>query len=171
MNWQISKTEELFWRHPSRITNWKSPGPKNQVIVCKFKIPIRHHRSYKSDVHVYIQGTLKAGDHQTFLFPHSAPVSSAPDPKVAAVAQQLDKLDNDLVSAEESLLSRLRAPLSRTDPAGDLANRLREQEVRRYRQMLTTAHFSSFPFISTLTVAVSVFFCICSFSQCHLGEM
>ncbi|XP_018520557.1 LOW QUALITY PROTEIN: envoplakin a [Lates calcarifer] len=59
----------------------------------------------------------------------SAPVSSAPlDPKVTALAQQLDQLDNDLASAEESMLSRLRAPLSRTDPAGDLAKRLREQE-------------------------------------------
>uniref|UniRef100_A0A8C4HZ89 Envoplakin a n=1 Tax=Dicentrarchus labrax TaxID=13489 RepID=A0A8C4HZ89_DICLA len=58
-----------------------------------------------------------------------SPVSSAAmDPKVTALAQQLDKLDDDLASAEESMLSRLRAPLSRTDPAGDLANRLREQE-------------------------------------------
>ncbi|XP_034425263.1 envoplakin a [Hippoglossus hippoglossus] len=59
----------------------------------------------------------------------SAPVSSAlMDPKAAALAQQLDRLDNDLISAEESMLSRLRAPLSRSDPAGDLAKRLREQE-------------------------------------------
>ncbi|KAF0037588.1 hypothetical protein F2P81_010462 [Scophthalmus maximus] len=59
----------------------------------------------------------------------SAPVSSAPlDPKVAALTQQLDKLDNDLISAEESMMSRLRAPVSRSDPEGDLAKRLREQE-------------------------------------------
>ncbi|XP_074486683.1 envoplakin a [Sebastes fasciatus] len=59
----------------------------------------------------------------------SAPVSSAPpDPKVTALAQQLDQLDGDLASAEQSMLSRLRAPLSRSDPAGDLAKRLREQE-------------------------------------------
>uniref|UniRef100_A0A8C9XJK5 Envoplakin a n=1 Tax=Sander lucioperca TaxID=283035 RepID=A0A8C9XJK5_SANLU len=59
----------------------------------------------------------------------SAPVSSAPlDPKAAALAKQLDNLDSDLASAEKNLLSRLRAPLSRTDPAGDLAKRLREQE-------------------------------------------
>uniref|UniRef100_A0AAX7V2A8 Desmoplakin SH3 domain-containing protein n=1 Tax=Astatotilapia calliptera TaxID=8154 RepID=A0AAX7V2A8_ASTCA len=62
-------------------------------------------------------------------FPPSAPVSSAPmDPKVAALSQQLDKLDNDLAKAEESMLSRLRAPLSRSDPAGDLAKRMKEQE-------------------------------------------
>uniref|UniRef100_A0A8D3B614 Envoplakin a n=1 Tax=Scophthalmus maximus TaxID=52904 RepID=A0A8D3B614_SCOMX len=65
----------------------------------------------------------------TPLFLHTAPVSSAPlDPKVAALTQQLDKLDNDLISAEESMMSRLRAPVSRSDPEGDLAKRLREQE-------------------------------------------
>ncbi|TNN69510.1 Envoplakin [Liparis tanakae] len=59
----------------------------------------------------------------------SAPVSSAPlDPKAKALSQQLDKLDSDLASAEQSMLSRLRAPLSRTDPAGDLAKRMKEQE-------------------------------------------
>ncbi|KAM6941697.1 envoplakin-like [Lycodopsis pacificus] len=59
----------------------------------------------------------------------SAPVSSAPlDPKFKALSQQLDKLDGDLASTEESMLSRLRAPLNRSDPAGDLAKRLREQE-------------------------------------------
>ncbi|XP_023119453.1 envoplakin a [Amphiprion ocellaris] len=59
----------------------------------------------------------------------SAPVSSAPvDRKVTALAQQLDKLDNDLANAEESMLSRLRAPLNPRDPAGDLAKRLKDQE-------------------------------------------
>lgn len=58
-------------------------------------------------------------------------MSAAPlDPKVKALSQQLNNLDGDLTSAEESMLSRLRAPLSRSDPAGDLAKRLREQEVR-----------------------------------------
>lgn len=53
------------------------------------------------------------------------------DPKATALSQQLDKLDNDLAKAEESMLSRLRAPLSRSDPAGDLAERMKEQEVRK----------------------------------------
>ena len=71
-----------------------------------------------------------------FLFLQTAPVSSAPpDPKVAAVAQELDKLDNDLVDAEEAMLNRLRAPLSRTDPTGDLAKRLKEQEVRQINSL------------------------------------
>lgn len=60
-----------------------------------------------------------------------APVSSAaPDPKVASLAQQLEKLDADLAKEEENMLSRLRLPLSRTDPAADLASRLKDQEVR-----------------------------------------
>lgn len=62
--------------------------------------------------------------------PPAAASSAAPDPKVASLAQQLEKLDEDLAKEEESMLNRLRAPLSRTDPAGDLANRLKEQEVR-----------------------------------------
>lgn len=50
---------------------------------------------------------------------------------MGALAQQLDQLDNDLARAEENMLSRMRAPLSRSDPAADLAKRLQEQEVRR----------------------------------------
>lgn len=62
--------------------------------------------------------------------PPAAVSSAALDPKAASLAQQLEKLDEDLAKEEESMLNRLRAPLSRTDPAGDLANRLKEQEVR-----------------------------------------
>uniref|UniRef100_A0A672YTR1 Uncharacterized protein n=1 Tax=Sphaeramia orbicularis TaxID=375764 RepID=A0A672YTR1_9TELE len=59
----------------------------------------------------------------------SAPVSSAPlDPKAVALADQLKKLDGDLAKAEEDMLRRLRTPVNRTDPAGDLAKRLKEQE-------------------------------------------
>ncbi|XP_056136215.1 envoplakin a [Lampris incognitus] len=59
----------------------------------------------------------------------AAPVSSAPlDPKAVALTDQLNKLDGDLAETEKGILSRLRAPLNRSDPAGDLANRLREQK-------------------------------------------
>uniref|UniRef100_A0A674D338 Envoplakin a n=1 Tax=Salmo trutta TaxID=8032 RepID=A0A674D338_SALTR len=57
--------------------------------------------------------------------PHIAPPSN---PKAKAVAGQLDKLDEDLVKAKQSMLSRLRAPLDRSDPTTDLAKRLKEQE-------------------------------------------
>lgn len=63
------------------------------------------------------------------LLPPTAPPSASLSPKAAALTQQLDSLDRDLASTEEGMLSRLRSPLSRTDPAADLAARLREQEV------------------------------------------
>ncbi|XP_026158606.1 envoplakin a [Mastacembelus armatus] len=73
--------------------------------------------------------SLKNHKSDVSRFQQSAPVSSGPlGPKAATLAQQLDKLDKDLASTEQGMLSRMRAPLSRTDPAGDLANRLREQE-------------------------------------------
>ncbi|XP_029357733.1 envoplakin a [Echeneis naucrates] len=76
-----------------------------------------------------LEASLKNHKSDISRSQQSAPVSAAPlDPKVTALGQQLDKLDSDLASAEESMLSRLRAPLSPTDPAGDLAKRLREQE-------------------------------------------
>uniref|UniRef100_A0A8C5GYT5 SH3 domain-containing protein n=1 Tax=Gouania willdenowi TaxID=441366 RepID=A0A8C5GYT5_GOUWI len=60
----------------------------------------------------------------------SAPTSSAPlDPKMAALAEQLDKLDGDLGNTEQSMLNNLRTPLDRSNPSGDLADRLRKQEV------------------------------------------
>lgn len=66
---------------------------------------------------------------------------------MAALTQKLDNLDNDLATAEESMLSRMRSPLSRTDPATDLANRLREQEVTSY------LHTSPLPTHSSLSVS------------------
>uniref|UniRef100_A0A8C8IBS0 Envoplakin n=1 Tax=Oncorhynchus tshawytscha TaxID=74940 RepID=A0A8C8IBS0_ONCTS len=58
------------------------------------------------------------------------PVYTAPpsNPNAKAVASQLDKLDEDLVKAKQGMLSRLRAPLDRSDPTADLAKRLKDQE-------------------------------------------
>uniref|UniRef100_A0A3Q3F1P3 Envoplakin a n=1 Tax=Labrus bergylta TaxID=56723 RepID=A0A3Q3F1P3_9LABR len=67
-------------------------------------------------------------DGSTGTFPGVCFQIPPPDPD--AIDKQLDKLDDDLASAEESMLSRLRTPLDRSDPAGDLAKRLREQQVR-----------------------------------------
>ncbi|XP_055080434.1 envoplakin a isoform X2 [Periophthalmus magnuspinnatus] len=59
----------------------------------------------------------------------AAPVASATvDPKARALADQLSKLDSDLAKAEADLLNRLRTPLDRSDPTGDLAKKLRDQE-------------------------------------------
>uniref|UniRef100_A0A668AQN9 Envoplakin a n=1 Tax=Myripristis murdjan TaxID=586833 RepID=A0A668AQN9_9TELE len=76
-----------------------------------------------------LAASLKNNNTAVSRSQQAAPVSSAPtNPKAAALAEQLDKLDSDLAQTEEDILSRLRAPLNRSDPAGDLANRLKEQE-------------------------------------------
>ncbi|XP_069553264.1 envoplakin a [Brachyistius frenatus] len=78
---------------------------------------------------VALAASLKNHKSDVSRLQQSAPVSSAPlDPKVTALTQQLDQLDGDLAYVEESMLNRLRAPLSRTDPAGDLSDRLKKQE-------------------------------------------
>ncbi|XP_061534705.1 envoplakin a [Phycodurus eques] len=59
----------------------------------------------------------------------SAPASSPTlDPGLAALGLRLDKLNADLANADKDMLSRIRAPLSRSDPTGDLVNRIKEQE-------------------------------------------
>lgn len=76
--------------------------------------------------------------------PPTAPLSSAPlDPKVSALSQQLDSLDQDLARTEESIQRRLRSPLSRTDPVSDLLNRLKEQEVPHPLSSPRTVHIWS----------------------------
>ncbi|KAM4751054.1 envoplakin-like [Anableps anableps] len=76
-----------------------------------------------------LAASLKSHRPDVSQVQQSAPVSSAPpDPKVAALAQQLDRLDSDLADTEQGMLSRLRTPASHTDPVGDLAKKLREQE-------------------------------------------
>ncbi|KAG9350409.1 hypothetical protein JZ751_026769 [Albula glossodonta] len=76
-----------------------------------------------------LQDSLKNHTTEVARPVKSAPVSSAAeDPKTKAFASKLDKLDEDLEKAQEDILSRMRSPLDRSDPAGDLANRLREQE-------------------------------------------
>ncbi|TNM86147.1 hypothetical protein fugu_008418 [Takifugu bimaculatus] len=76
-----------------------------------------------------LEASLKNHKVQSSRLQQAAPASSASlSPKAAALTQQLDSLERDLALTEESMLSRLRSPLSRTDPASDLAGRLREQE-------------------------------------------
>uniref|UniRef100_A0A3B3UAJ3 Envoplakin a n=1 Tax=Poecilia latipinna TaxID=48699 RepID=A0A3B3UAJ3_9TELE len=99
------------------------------------------------------RAALAINQKAILLFLHSVPVSSAPqDPKLAAVAQQLDQLDSDLADTEQGLLSRLRTPVSRTDPARDLAKKLREQEraaeaLKALEQQIQTAEADLQPFL------------------------
>ncbi|XP_023190050.1 envoplakin-like [Xiphophorus maculatus] len=76
-----------------------------------------------------LAASLKNNKSEISRAQQSVPVSSAPlDPKLAGVAQQLNQLDSDLANMEQGMLSRLRTPVSCTDPTGDLAKKLREQE-------------------------------------------
>ncbi|MEQ2216186.1 hypothetical protein XENOCAPTIV_012099, partial [Xenoophorus captivus] len=83
------------------------------------------------------------------------PVSSAPpDPKVATLSLQLDQLDTDLANTEQSMLSQLRTPVSRSDPAGDLAKKLKAQEqaaeaLKALEQQIQTAQADLQPLLST----------------------
>lgn len=54
------------------------------------------------------------------------------NPKAAELSGRLSQLDKDLALAELDMLKRMRAPLDSSNPAGDLANRLKDQEVRKY---------------------------------------
>ncbi|XP_032418372.1 envoplakin-like [Xiphophorus hellerii] len=101
-----------------------------------------------------LAASLKNPRSDVSIAQQSAPVSSAPaDPKLAAVAQRLDQLDSDLANTEQGMLSRLRTPVSRTDPTGDLAKKLREQEqvaeaLKVLEQQIQTAEADLQPFLS-----------------------
>uniref|UniRef100_A0A8C8IL94 Envoplakin n=1 Tax=Oncorhynchus tshawytscha TaxID=74940 RepID=A0A8C8IL94_ONCTS len=70
----------------------------------------------------------------------AAPVANAPvDPKTTVLASQLDKISKNLDNSEKDILSRLRAPLDRSDPTCDLVNRLKEHE----RAMLTVRNLEA----------------------------
>lgn len=62
----------------------------------------------------------------------SGPLSKSLDnPKSAELGGRLNQLDKDLALAELDMLNRMRAPLDNSNPAGALAIRLKEQEVRK----------------------------------------
>ena len=58
-------------------------------------------------------------------------VQSAPDdPQAGLLAGHLDRLLEDLDQKEKKVLTMLRSPLDRGDPTQDLAQRLKDHEVR-----------------------------------------
>lgn len=70
--------------------------------------------------------------NHTVTFVILAPAARADEnPKVVELSGRLNQLDKDLAEVENNTLSSLRAPLNRTDPATDLTNRQKEQEVRQ----------------------------------------
>ena len=67
-------------------------------------------------------------------------MAAAPEnPKALELAGRLGNLEKDLAQTEQGILSRLRAPLDRSDPAKDLASRMKEQEVRWTRRAVHQA--------------------------------
>ncbi|KAM6939974.1 envoplakin a [Xenentodon cancila] len=124
-NWNVTSTDGVTKTFPGVCFQIPPPDPDaiNKVDLLGGELAdIKKRRAA-------LASSLKNHKSDVTKPQQSAPVSSAPpDPKLTALAQQLDSLDSDLASAEESMLNRLRAPLSRTDPAGDLAKRLGEQE-------------------------------------------
>ncbi|XP_063052355.1 envoplakin a isoform X2 [Engraulis encrasicolus] len=76
-----------------------------------------------------LEASLKSRPTEVSKASQAAPVSAAPEnPKALELAGRLSDLDKDLAQAEEDILSRLRAPLDRTDSAKDLDSRLKEQQ-------------------------------------------
>ncbi|XP_062284093.1 envoplakin a [Scomber scombrus] len=124
-NWDVTSTDGATMTFPGACFQIPPPDPEAIDKVDLLGSELEEIKKKRAA----LAASLKNHKSDVSRTQQSAPVSSAPpDPKVTAVAQQLDKLDNDLVNSEEAMLSRLRAPLSRTDPAGDLADRLKKQE-------------------------------------------
>jgi len=70
-------------------------------------------------------------DNKSVIFVVVVPAPRAEEnSKAVELASRLNQIDKDLAQAELDTLSSLRAPLNHTDPATDLAKRLKEQEVR-----------------------------------------
>ncbi|KAJ8283836.1 hypothetical protein COCON_G00026860 [Conger conger] len=101
-----------------------------------------------------LQASLKNHTPEVTRSLKSAPVTrAAMDPKSAELATKLDQLDDDLDKAQQDILSLMRAPLDRTDPAADLANRLKEQEkaalaLKRLEQEKAAAEKEMEPLLS-----------------------
>ncbi|KAB5584462.1 hypothetical protein PHYPO_G00107800 [Pangasianodon hypophthalmus] len=76
-----------------------------------------------------VRASLKTQVPETARAVQSAPVSkSLENPKATELSGRLDQLDKDLTLAELDMLNRMRAPLDSSNPGGDLAHRLKEQE-------------------------------------------
>ncbi|KAI5108835.1 envoplakin [Silurus meridionalis] len=76
-----------------------------------------------------VRASLKTQAPEVTRAVQSVPVSkSLENPKATQYSERLNQLDKDLALAEQDMQSRMRAPLDSSNPAGDLANRLKEQE-------------------------------------------
>ncbi|XP_054635826.1 envoplakin a [Dunckerocampus dactyliophorus] len=123
-NWDVITSKGVTNTFPAVCFTVPSPDPEaiNKVDLLGSELDdIKRRRAM-------LATNLKNHKSEMAKSQQSAPVSTQLDPKLAALGQQLDKLNDDLSNAEKGMLSRMRAPMSRSNPTGDLANRLKEQE-------------------------------------------
>ncbi|XP_014844554.1 PREDICTED: envoplakin [Poecilia mexicana] len=124
-NWKVISSDGATKTFPGVCFRIPPPNPDAIYIVDLLGKELEETKRRRAA----LAASLKNNKPEISQALQSVPVSSAPpDPKVAAVAQQLNQLDSDLADTEQGLLSRLRTPVSCTDPTGDLAKKLREQE-------------------------------------------
>uniref|UniRef100_A0A4W4E6G7 Desmoplakin SH3 domain-containing protein n=1 Tax=Electrophorus electricus TaxID=8005 RepID=A0A4W4E6G7_ELEEL len=78
-----------------------------------------------------LRASLKTHAPELSRIQKSAPTAMGfESPKATELNATLDQLDKDLAEVEQGVLNRLRTPLNPTDPAKDLLNRMKEQEVK-----------------------------------------
>ncbi|XP_010887719.3 envoplakin a [Esox lucius] len=140
-NAEISRGDKFSLKSNSNVENWEvltsSGAPSTFPGVC-FQIPPPDPESISIiDLHGDVLDDIKkrravylATTKDSIRRVQERPVNAAPPPnlKPKAADIQLDKLDGELVTAKQGLLSHMRAPLDRSDPTADLTNRLKEQE-------------------------------------------
>ncbi|KPP79310.1 envoplakin-like [Scleropages formosus] len=101
-----------------------------------------------------VQASLKNPATEVIRQQKSGTMSSSPEnPKAQEAASRLNKLDKDLAQTKQDMLKRMRAPLDRSDPVGDLANRLKQQEqsenaLKNMEQETAAAQRAVEPFLS-----------------------
>ncbi|KAL1006053.1 hypothetical protein UPYG_G00067260 [Umbra pygmaea] len=140
-NGEIVRGDRFTLKSNSNVENWDvlttSGATKTFPGVC-FQIPPPDPEAISIvDIHGDALNDIKkrravylATKKDTIRRVEERPVNAAPAPslKSKAVDSQLEQLDGELVTAKQGLLSLMRAPLDRSDPTADLANRLKEHE-------------------------------------------
>ncbi|XP_056608310.1 envoplakin [Triplophysa dalaica] len=76
-----------------------------------------------------LQSQVKTSTVEVVRVVKTASVSTAPrDSKYDTTNSQLDRIIEDLLKLEKDLQNRMRRPLDRSDPVGDLSGRIKDQE-------------------------------------------
>ncbi|XP_041735464.1 envoplakin-like [Coregonus clupeaformis] len=140
----VSQAEKLMLKSNSDNENWEvqtSTGKTKTLPGTCFLVPppdtealekvesLDRELSNLKRKRTTLMASLRSPSVEVVRSVRAAPVASSPeDPKTTVLASQLDKISKNLDHSEKDILSRLRAPLDRSDPTRDLANRLKEHE-------------------------------------------